>query len=108
MKNLKGGEMMSRRIWVFLTLLIMFSFLISGCCYFSAKKELGNAEGLISELKGMNGAKLVPYEYCSAEKFLEISKGEFDQNDYKEAGEFAVRSKSAAEAGLSEVKKTKK
>jgi hypothetical protein len=108
MKNLKGGEMMSRRIWVFLTFLIMFSFLISGCYYFSAKKEMKNAEGLISELKGTDGAKLVPYEYTSAEKFLEISRMEFDENDYKEAGEFAVRSKSAAEAGLSEVKKTKK
>ncbi len=99
---------MHRRILGFLTILFLFSFLISGCYYFSAKKEMKNAEGLLSELKGMGGAKLVPYEYCSAEKFLEISKGEFDENDYKEAGELAVRSKSAAEVGLSEVKKTKK
>lgn len=108
MKNLKGGEMMHRRTLEFLAIIVIFSFLVSGCSYFSAKREMNNASRMVSELKGMDGPKLVPYEYTSAEKFLEVSKMEFDESDYKEAGEFAVRSKSAAEAGLSEVKKIKK
>ena len=41
MKNLKGGETMGRRIWVLLTIVIIFSFLISGCYYFSAKQVSG-------------------------------------------------------------------
>ncbi len=107
MKNLNGGETMHRRFWVFLTILLLFSFLISGCYYFSAKKEMDNAERLLSELKGMNGLKVVPYEYTSAEKFLEVSRMEFDENDFKSAKRLAERSKAAAESGLSEVKKTK-
>ena len=108
MKNLKGGEMMRKRTLGFLTILVIFSFLLSGCYYFSAKKEMKNAGSLVSELKGMDGLKLVPYQYTSAEKLLEISNKEFDQADYFHAKEFAERSKSAAEAGLSEVKKVKK
>jgi hypothetical protein len=108
MKNLKGGETMGRRTWVFLAILIVFSFLISGCYYFAAQKEMKNASSLLSELKAMNGAKLVPYEYCSAEKFLEMSQGEANENDFKHSKDFAVRSKSAAEAGISKVKNMKK
>ena len=64
-----------------------------------------SAEKLIAELKGAGGEKLVPYEYCSAEKFLEISKMEADEGDWKQARGFAVRSKSAAQSGLAEAKK---
>lgn len=100
---------MDTRILRLLTvLLLVFSFLSSGCYYFSAKKETKNASGRISELKGMDGARLVPYEYTSAEKFLEISNMEYDENDFKAAKGFAERAKSAAEAGLSEAKKTTK
>ena len=108
MKKLKGGEMMRKRTLGFLTILVIFLFLVSGCSYFSAKREMNNASRMVSELKGMDGLKLVPYEYTSAEKLLEISNKEFDQGDYFHAKGFAERSKSAAEAGLSEVKKVKK
>jgi hypothetical protein len=60
---------------------------------------------LISELKAAGGPTLVPYEYCSAEKFLENAKLEADQSDWKHARDFASRSKSAADAGLAQVKK---
>jgi len=99
---------MSKRIWTYLLVLGLLSFLISGCCYFSARNEIKTAEKLTSELKEVRGEALVPYEYTSAEKFLEISKIEFDDNDYKAAKGFASRSKSAAEEGLTEVKKSKK
>lgn len=108
MKNLKGGEMMHRRTLEFLAIIVIFSFLVSGCSYFSAKREMNNASRMVSELKGMDGPKLVPYEYTSAEKFLEISSLEFDEGDFSHAKGFAERSKTAAEAGLSEVKKIKK
>ena len=107
MESGKGGEPMRRRIWTFMTVLIMVSFFVSGCCYFSAKKEIANAEGLFSELKAAGGERRVPYEYCSAEKFLEASKLEFSHSDFKPAEALAKRSKEAAQAGLSEVKKTK-
>ena len=96
---------MGKRIFAFLLALVFFSLPLSGCCYFSAKNEIKSAEKLLSDLKGAGGEKLVPYEYCSAEKFLEISKEEFDENDYKHAKGFANRSKSATETGLAEVKK---
>jgi hypothetical protein len=98
---------MHKRAWIILWVLILFSFSLSGCYYFSARNEIKNAEKLISELKGAGGATLVPYEYCSAEAFLEISKIEFNENDFKSAKGFATRSKTAAQDGLTEVKKKK-
>jgi hypothetical protein len=98
---------MDKRTWTFLMVIFFFSFSLSGCYYFSARNEMKAAEQSFSQLKGVGGEKLASYEYCSAEKFLEISKMEFDQNDYKSAKGFATRSKSAAEAGLAEVKKGK-
>jgi hypothetical protein len=76
---------MNKRAYSFLTMFVLFSFLLSGCYYFSAKREMQNAERLISELKAGGGEKLVPYEYTSAEKFLEVSKIEFKENDFKSA-----------------------
>ena len=96
---------MSKRGLCFLLVLVFFSLSLSGCYYFSAKKEMKNAASVLMELKTAGGATKVPYEYCSAEKFLEISKMEFDENDFKNAKGFATRSKSAAEAGLTEIKK---
>lgn len=96
---------MGKRIWTFLFILVFFSFSLSGCYYFSATKEMKAAEQLISELKAAGGPTLVPYEYCSAEKFLENAKLEADQSDWKHARDFASRSKSAADAGLAQVKK---
>jgi hypothetical protein len=92
-------------MWFFWLVLVFFSFSLSGCYYFSARNEMKAAEKLISDLKAQGGATLVPYEYTSAEKLLEVSKMEFDENDHKAAKELAIRSKSAAQAGLSEVKK---
>ena len=96
---------MDKKVWKCLVVLVLFSFFLSGCYYFGAKKEMANAEKSLSDLRGAGGEKRVPYEYTSAEKFLEISKMEFDENDYKQAKRFAERSKSAAEAGLAEAKK---
>jgi hypothetical protein len=96
---------MVKRIGTLAMVIFLLSFFTSGCYYFSAKKEIGNAEKLISELKGAGGEKKAPYEYCSAEKFLEGSKIEFSQNDFGPARALAERSTSAAQAGLAEVKK---
>jgi len=96
-----------KKMWSLLAMLVLFSFLLSGCYYFSAKNEIKNAERLIAELKAQGGENLAPYEYCSAETFLEVSKIEFNQNDFKPAKELASRSRSAAEAGLAEIKKKK-
>ncbi len=96
---------MSKRTWALLFILIFFSFSISGCYYFSAKSEMKAAEKSFSELRAAGGQTLVPYEYCSAEKLLEISKLEAAESDWKAARNFANRSKSAAEAGLVEIKK---
>ncbi len=96
---------MSKKIWKFLVILFLLSFFSTGCYYFSAKKEISNAEKLFSELKAAGGQTKVPYEYCSAEKFLEASKLEFGQNDFGPSRGFAERSKAAAEAGLAEIKK---
>jgi len=96
---------MVKRIGTLAMVIFLLSFFTSGCNYFSAKKEIGNAEKLISELKGAGGEKKAPYEYCSAEKFLEGAKIEFSQNDFGPARALAERSTSAAQAGLAESKK---
>jgi hypothetical protein len=83
-----------------LVILVLFSFLLSGCYYFSAKKEITDAEKSIAQLKAAGGEKTAPYEYCSAEAFLAGAKTEFSQNDFRPAKELASRSRSAAEAGL--------
>jgi hypothetical protein len=96
---------MSRRGVTLVLVLVFFSLSLSGCYYFSAKKEIKNAEGVLVQLKSAGGPTKVPYEYCSAEKLLEISRMEFNENDYKHAKDFATRSISAGQAGLAEVKK---
>jgi len=65
------------------------------------------AEKSLAELKAAGGATLTPYEYCSAEKYLEISRIEFNEPGYKPAAEFARRSKAASQAGLAEIQKKK-
>ena len=94
-----------RRALTLLLVLVFFSLSLSGCYYYSAKKEMKSAESLLAELKNAGGPTKAPYEYCSAEKFLEISRGEFGESDWKHAQDFAGRSKAAAAAGLAEVKK---
>jgi predicted small secreted protein len=92
----------------FLALFFIFVFLafsLSGCNYFGAKKEIANAEKLLSDLKGAGGEKKVPYEYCSAENFLEASKLEFSHNHFGPSKGLAQRSTSAARVGLDEVKR---
>ena len=96
---------MNKRFLTFSFILFFFAFSLSGCNYFSAKKEIGTAEKLLAELKGAGGEKKVPYEYCSAEGFLEVSKVEFSQGDFGPAKGLAERSTSAARAGLAEIKK---
>jgi len=96
---------MSKRGFSLLLVLVFCSLSLSGCYYFSAKKEIGNAQALVDQLKSAGGPTKAPYEYCSAESFLAISRMEFGENDFKHAQGFASRSKSAAEAGLAEVKK---
>ena len=96
---------MVKRIGTLAMVIFLLSFFTSGCYYFSAKKEIAKAGKLISELKGAGGEKKAPYEYCSAEKFLEGSKIEFSQNDFGPARALAERSTSAAQAGLAESKK---
>jgi len=99
---------MSKRMWIFWLILVFFSFsLLSGCYYFGAVNEMKSAEKLLSELKEAGGATLVPYEYTSAEKYLEISKLEFTEPGYGPAKEFASRSKAASQAGLAEIRKKK-
>ena len=98
---------MNRRVGKFLAVFVLFSFALSGCYYFSATKELKAAAQSLSELKAAGGEKLVPYEYTSAEKFLEVAKIEYSEPGYKPAGEFARRSKAASQAGLAEIQKKK-
>ncbi len=99
---------MDHKISKLIAIFVFFSLALSGCCYFSARDQIKSAEMLFTELKGQGGQKYAPYEYCSAEKYLEVSKIEFNENDFTAAKAFATRSKSAAEAGLAEVKKAKK
>jgi hypothetical protein len=96
---------MSKRTGMVLMVLVLFSFSLSGCAYFAARNEIKAAAQATAELKGAGGATLAPYEYCSAESFLEISRFVLTENSWKKSREFAARSKSAAEAGLAEVKK---
>jgi hypothetical protein len=90
---------------MFSCILIFFSLSLSGCYYFSATKEMKAAEQSLAELKAAGGATQAPYEYCSAESYLGNAMREADESDYKAAKEFAIRSKSAAQAGLAQVKK---
>jgi len=94
-----------KRIGAFLLVLVFFSFSLSGCYYFSAKNQIKTAERLVSDLKAQGGEQKVPYEYCSAESFLNMARGEFDSNDYSHSKGFSSRSIAAAQAGLAEVKK---
>ncbi len=96
---------MGKRIYLCFFIIVLFSFSFSGCYYFSATKEMKAAQQSLAELKAAGGQTLVPYEYTSAEKFLEISNIEFSEPGYKPAAEFARRSKAAAEAGLAQIKK---
>ena len=105
-KNLKGGETMKRSC-AFLLVLVFLGFSLSGCYYFSARNQMKTTEGLISDLKARGGEKLVPYDYGSAESFMEVARREYNDGDYKSAKEFLDRSRAAAEQGLTEIQKKK-
>ena len=98
---------MKRGVGKFLVVFVLFSFALSGCYYFSATKDMKAAARSLAELKAAGGEKLVPYEYTSAEKFLEVAKIEYSEPGYKPAGEFARRSIAASQAGLAEIQKKK-
>jgi hypothetical protein len=66
---------------------------------------MDKAEAALAELKARGGATKTPYEYCSAESFLEMSQMEMSQNDFPHARQFAVISQSASQAGLTEALK---
>lgn len=87
-----------------LTLIGLTSFLL-GCSYVAARDEIKTATKLLAELKAAGGERSVPYEYCSAEAFLEAAKLEYEHHDFKASKAFAARSKSAAQKGLEELKK---
>lgn len=89
----------------FVVLLLSFVLVASGCYYHEARKEMDSAAQVLSQLKSAGGERLVPYEYTSAEKFLEVSRMEFDEYDYKTARDLAARSKAAGQAGLTGIKK---
>ena len=98
---------MGTKTFKLLMILVLISFFTTGCYYCAAKKEMNAAAQSLSALKAAGGATLAPYEYCKAETFLGNAKMEADQSDWKHAKGFAIQSKSAAEAGLTEVKKKK-
>ena len=95
---------MRKRIWVCFVILCLLSLFSSGCSYTKAKSEMSKATQMLSELKAAGGQQKVPYEYCSAEKFLEIADKEFRRSDYGRAEKFAIRSQAAAQTGLSKAK----
>jgi len=98
---------MVKRVGILAMVILLLSFFTSGCYYFSTMKEMKAAEQSLAELKAAGGATLVPYEYTSAEKFLEVAKIELAEPGYKPAGEFARRSRAASQAGLAEIQKKK-
>ena len=96
---------MLRRVLISVLIVCFLLPLISGCAYWAAKKEMASAETTLAELKAKGGATKAPYEYCSAESFLQMSKMEFGENDFQRAKQFAVTSQSASQAGLTEAQK---
>jgi len=94
---------MRKKVALFVVILTLLTF-VSGCYYWSAKKEIASAEALMGELTDAGAMGIAPYEYKSAEKLLENAKGEFAQNDCEHAQVFALQSKAAAEAGLAKSK----
>jgi len=96
---------MSKRIWLFFAMFVLIPFLLSGCGFYETRDQVRTAEKSLGDLKSAGGEKLAPYEYCSAEQYLGISKVFFNRAEYKNTREFVARSKSASEAGLIEVKK---
>jgi hypothetical protein len=102
---MKGGDSMKKRIWILLGMVVILSFMLAGCYKSSAVKERVAASQMLSELRNAEGANLVPYEYTSAEKYLEVSDREFNEGDYKHSMNFAIQSKSIAESALAGIKK---
>ena len=96
---------MLRRVLISVLIVCFLLPLISGCAYWAAKREMASAETTLAELKAKGGATKAPYEYCSAESFLQMSKMEFGENDFQRAKQFAVTSQSASQAGLTEAQK---
>lgn len=92
------------RLRFLLLTICLLCLVLSGCGYFATKKEITNVERMLSELKASGGDKLVPYEYCSAVGFLQVSKYRFAENNFKQARIFLGRARSAAETGLKKVK----
>ena len=101
--QLKGGDIMRKKVALFVVILTLLSF-VSGCYYWSAKKEIGNAEAMFAQLEAAGAMSMAPYEYKSAEKFLWNAKEEFGQNDCEHAQVFALQSQAASQAALAKSK----
>ena len=96
---------MSRKVWLSLIFFVLIPFFLFGCGFYETRNQIQSAEKSFADLKAAGGEKLAPYEYCSAEAYLGISKMFYDKAQYKDAGKFVSHSKSASEAGLAQIKK---
>ena len=92
-----------KKLIVVVLVVFAFSFALSGC-YSATRNQMQTAQKLISDLKAQGGEQKAPYEYWSAEKYLEVSGIEFNETGYGPAKEFADRSIAAAQAGLAKVR----
>ena len=98
---------MVKRILALAMVIFLLSFFVSGCFYDKAMKAMNGAERSLSDLKAQGGEKLATYEYCLAEKLLEVAKQEAGESDWTHARDFADRSRAASDAGLAQVQKKK-
>ena len=94
---------MRKKVALFVVMLTLLSF-VSGCYYWSAKKEIESAEALVGQLEAAGAMSMAPYEYKSAEKLLWNAKEEFAENDCEHAQVFALQSQAASQAALAKSK----
>ena len=94
-----------KRTCACLLALLFVGFSLFGCYHYAAKSQIKTTSGMLADMKARGGEKIVPYEYYSAETYLEGAQYELGENDHKDAKKLADRARAAAEQGLSLMKK---
>lgn len=94
---------MLKRIGIWVLVLGLTVALFAGCAMVKYKGMYSDYEMRLQELKAMGGAEKAPYETAKAEGYLEVLKGEIDENDPRGAELFSGKVDQYLTQGMSKV-----
>lgn len=94
---------MLRKLGIWVLVLGLTFALFAGCARVKYREVYADYETRLQKLKDMGGAEKAPYETVKAEGYLELFKGEIDENDPKGAALFSDKIDQYLTQGMNKV-----